>query len=164
VPSGITAGVLLRSINKVGGSGPEVPGKSAFYEQVTGVKVSLLFFHGIFVFAGVGCGCTASLLSAGFLFARWVSCLEASSVPVGVREESDAAIYRSVSEDLTPCSLIETRGRRHRWSHLRISSCRCVERHVGFLRYPDAVKQNSKLPGHHDSSSSRMAAAACAQA
>src|SRR6202043_2940836 len=30
----------------------------------------------------------ASLLSTGFLFALWMSCLDASSVPVGVREES----------------------------------------------------------------------------
>ena len=29
-----------------------------------------------------------SLLSTGFLFALWMSCLDASSVPVGVREES----------------------------------------------------------------------------
>src|SRR5271156_1599942 len=31
---------------------------------------------------------TVSLLSTGFLFALWMSCLGASSVPVGVREES----------------------------------------------------------------------------
>jgi hypothetical protein len=29
-----------------------------------------------------------SLLSTGFLFVLWMICLEASSVPVGVREES----------------------------------------------------------------------------
>ncbi len=60
--------------------------KRVFYEQVTGVKG--LFF--VFSFIGLLrlLLLLVSLLSTGFLFALWMSCLEASSVPVGVREES----------------------------------------------------------------------------
>ena len=39
------------------GSNPELPVKSGFYEQVTGVKGSFVFFlHSVFVFAVVCCG------------------------------------------------------------------------------------------------------------
>jgi hypothetical protein len=58
--------------------------KRILYEQVTGVK-SLLF---CFSFIGLLLLLLVSLLSTGFVFALWMSCLEASSVPVGVREES----------------------------------------------------------------------------
>jgi hypothetical protein len=60
--------------------------KRVFYEQVTGVKG--LFF--VFSFIGLLLLLLflGSLLSTGFLFALWMSCLDASSVPVGVREES----------------------------------------------------------------------------
>jgi hypothetical protein len=60
--------------------------KRILYEQVTGVK-SLLFcfsFIGLLLLLLL----LVSLLSTGFVFALWMSCLEASSVPVGVREES----------------------------------------------------------------------------
>jgi hypothetical protein len=36
-----------------------------------------------------------SLLSTGFLFALWMSCLDASSVPVGVREEIGTRFRRN---------------------------------------------------------------------
>jgi hypothetical protein len=60
--------------------------KRAFYEQVTDVKgcffaFSFIGFLLLLLFL-------VSLLSTGFLFALWMSCLDASSVPVGVREES----------------------------------------------------------------------------
>ena len=60
--------------------------KRVFYEQVTGVKglFFVLFLHGAFALLLL----LVSLLSTGFLFALWMSCLDASSVPVGVREES----------------------------------------------------------------------------
>jgi hypothetical protein len=58
--------------------------KRVFYEQVTDVKG--LFFA--FSFIGLLLLFKFSLLSTGFLFALWMSCLGASSVPVGVREES----------------------------------------------------------------------------
>jgi hypothetical protein len=45
---------------------------------------SLFFLHRALLFVVVH----VSLLSTGFLFALWMSCLGASSVPVGVREES----------------------------------------------------------------------------
>jgi hypothetical protein len=40
-----------------------------------------------------------SLLSTGVLFALWMSYLDASSVPVGVREKSRCCIDRLVLED-----------------------------------------------------------------
>jgi hypothetical protein len=60
--------------------------KSVFYEQVTGVKGLFFVFSFVGLFAFVVA--LVSLLSTGFLFALWMSCLDASSVPVGVREEN----------------------------------------------------------------------------
>src|SRR5271156_4940423 len=57
-----------------------------FYEQVTSVKGFVLCFS--FIGLLLLLLLLVSLLSTGFLFALWMSCLEASSVPVGVREES----------------------------------------------------------------------------
>ena len=62
------------------------PGTRVFYEQVTGVKG--LFFVFSFIGLLLLLLLLVSLLSTGFLFALWMSCLGASSVPVGVREES----------------------------------------------------------------------------
>jgi len=64
-----------------------------FYEQVTGVKVLFVAFS--FIELLLLLLLLVSLLSTGFLFALWMSCLEASSVPVGVREESPCC-YLSV--------------------------------------------------------------------
>jgi hypothetical protein len=68
----------------------EDPHKRVFYEQVTAVKVWLLFFTFIgLLFCCCSCGSLRRmLLSIGFLFALCMSCLDAGSVPVGVREES----------------------------------------------------------------------------
>jgi hypothetical protein len=57
-----------------------------FYEQVTNVKG--LFFAFFFIGLLLLLLFLVSLLSTGFLFALCMSCLEAGSVPVGVREES----------------------------------------------------------------------------
>jgi hypothetical protein len=60
--------------------------KRVLYEQVTGVKVC--FFAFSFIGLLLLLLLLVSLLSTGFVFALWMSCLGASSVPVGVREES----------------------------------------------------------------------------
>ena len=60
--------------------------KHVFYEQVTSVKV--LFFVFSFIGLLLLLLLLVSLLSTVFLFALLMSCLDASSVPVGVREES----------------------------------------------------------------------------
>jgi hypothetical protein len=60
--------------------------KGVFYEQVTGVKG--LFFAFSFLGLLLLLLLLVSLLSTGFLFALLMSCLGASSVQVGVREES----------------------------------------------------------------------------
>ncbi len=65
----------------------------------------------------------ASLLSTGFLFALWMSCLDASSLPVGVREESRCC-------DLSDGFGGPKRRRSHRnavWVQ-RVNSMRPVER------------------------------------
>jgi hypothetical protein len=76
VDSSIDAKSTSHSLTTIGQQKP------TFYEQVTGVKV--LFF----AFSFIGLLLLVSLLSTVFLFALWMSCLEASSVPVGIQEES----------------------------------------------------------------------------
>jgi hypothetical protein len=55
----------------------------------------------------------ASLLSTVFLFALWMSCLEASSVPVGVREESRCCHLSVGLEGRSRLAVIGTRCRRN---------------------------------------------------
>ena len=83
--------------------------KPTFYEQVTGVKV--LFFA--FSFIGLLLLFLVSLLSTVFLFALWMSCLEASSVPVGVREESRCCHLSVGLEGRSRLAVIGTRCRRN---------------------------------------------------
>jgi hypothetical protein len=81
-----------------------------------------------------------SLLSTWFLFALLMSCLDASSVPVGVREESRCC-HLSVG-------LIRpkhARSHRNTVSSQRVnmddlSGSGCVERHVRLLRGPEAME------------------------
>jgi hypothetical protein len=54
-----------------------------------------------------------SLLSTVFLFALWMSCLEASSVPVGVREESRCCHLSVGLEGRSRLAVIGTRCRRN---------------------------------------------------
>jgi hypothetical protein len=84
------------------------------------------------------------LLSTGFLFALWMSCLEAARCRLGFERRVDAAIYRSVSETKT-----RTQSSEHgvvatgKHDH-PLSGC-CIERHVWLLRDPEAVEQNGQL-------------------
>jgi hypothetical protein len=85
-----------------------------------------------------------SLLSTGFVFALWMSCLDASSVPVGVREESRCC-YLSVGLGRPK------RARSHRNTVLsqrvkRIILGRLfVERHVRLLGVPEVMEQHGQL-------------------
>jgi hypothetical protein len=98
--------------------GPEKPcHKPTFYEQVTEVKgFGLCFFlHRAFVFVVVVVllSLCRMLLSTVFLFALWMSCLEASSVPVGVREEIRCCHLSVGLEGRSRHAVIGTRCRRN---------------------------------------------------
>ena len=81
-----------------------------FYEQVTGVKVLFfVFLHRAFAFVVA----LVSLLSTVFLFALLMSCLHASSVPVGVREESRCCHLSVGLEGRSRLAVIGTRCRRN---------------------------------------------------
>ncbi len=85
--------------------------KPTFYEQVTGVKG--LFFVFSFIGLLLLLLLLVSLLSTVFLFALWMSCLEASSVPVGVREESRCCHLSVGLEGRSRLAVIGTRCRRN---------------------------------------------------
>jgi hypothetical protein len=81
------------------------------------------------------------LLSTGFLCALWMSCLDASSVPVGIREESRCCYLSDGLRGQNAHAVIGTRvvatGK-----HDQLSSSFCVEGHVRFLSNPDAMEQD----------------------
>ena len=54
-----------------------------------------------------------SLLSTGFLFALWMSCLMQARCRLGFERRVDAAIYRSGFEDQNAHAVIGTRCRRN---------------------------------------------------
>jgi hypothetical protein len=85
--------------------------KPTFYEQVTSVKG--LFFVFSFIGLLLLLLLLVSLLSTVFLFALWMSCLEASSVPVGVREESRCCHLSVGLEGRSRLAVIGTRCRRN---------------------------------------------------
>ena len=91
----------------------------------------------------------SSLLSTVFLFALWMSYLAASSVPVGVREESrcchlSAASKAEVGSQSSEHGVVAT------GKHFDLSSSLFVERHVRLLRAPEVMKQHGEFAGHCD--------------
>ncbi len=89
------------------------------------------------------------LLSTGFLCALWMSCLGASSVPVGVERRVDAAISRSALKAKTRTQSSE-HGVVATCEHRLLLSDSCVERHVRLLRGPDAMQQDGQLTRYRD--------------
>jgi hypothetical protein len=85
--------------------------KPTFYEQVTSVKG--LFFVFSFIGLLLLLLLLVSLLSTVFLFALLMSCLHASSVPVGVREESRCCHLSVGLEGRSRLAVIGTRCRRN---------------------------------------------------
>ena len=83
--------------------------KPIFYEQVAGVNVfSLSGFFALLLWL------RRMLLSTVFLFALLMSCLDASSVLVGVREESRCCHLSAGLEDQSRLAIIGTRCHRNR--------------------------------------------------
>jgi hypothetical protein len=88
------------------------------------------------------------LLSTGFVFALWMSCLGASSVPVGVREESRCCHFS--------VGLFRTKTRTQSSEHGVVATGKLgyllggvfIERHIRLLRAPEAVKQHGQLAGY----------------
>jgi hypothetical protein len=72
-----------------------------------------VFPYRVFVFVVVLLWLRRMLLSTVFLFALWMSCLEASSVPVGVREESRCCHLSVGLEGRSRHAVIGTRCRRN---------------------------------------------------
>jgi hypothetical protein len=85
--------------------------KPTLYEQVTGVKG--WFFAFSFIGLLLLLLLLVSLLSTVFVFSLLMSCLEASSVPVGVREESRCCHLSVGLEGRSRLAVIGTRCRRN---------------------------------------------------
>jgi hypothetical protein len=83
--------------------------KPTFYEQVTAVNISFSLIRVLSFF----CWLLRILLSTEFLFALWMSCLDASSVPVGVREESRCCHLSDGLYGQSRLAVIGTRCRRN---------------------------------------------------
>ena len=100
------------------------------------------------------------LLSTGFLFALLMSCLDASSVPVGFERGVDAAIYESISGIKTRTQSSE-HGVVATVKHGDLLGGNCVERHIWFLGDPEAMEQDGQLgdPNLVDAPAASMIAA-----
>ncbi len=117
--------------------------EARFYEQVTRCQEFVLCFS--FIGLLLLLLLLVSLLSTGFLFALWMSCLDASSVPVGVREESRCLPFIGRPWKTKTRTQSSEHGVVATGKHGHISGSLFVERDVRLLGTPKAVKQHGKL-------------------